>query len=155
MSVKLDLTIISNQPLTLANSKITWTVIINKRPELWFKPLYVCAFSAGSFAASCNRKSSNRRCCLPPESGLCLGYFPRYFFDAESGQCMEFTYGGCGGNENNFEKEEDCKASCKPGKENRALLFIKDWRKETLARTTIYSSIFLSVVLDIASPAPI
>ena len=155
MSVKLDLTVISNQSLTPANSKITSTVIINKRPELWLKPLYVCAISGCSFAALCNPKSSNRRCCLPQDPGLCMGYFPRFFFNATSEQCEEFIYGGCGGNENNFEKEGDCKASCKPGKENRALLFIKDWRKETLALTTIYCSIFLSVVLDIASLAPI
>ena len=155
MSVKLDLTVISNQSLTLANSKITSTVIINKRPELWLKPLYVCAISGCSFAALCNPKSSNRRCCLPADPGLCMGYFPRFFFNATSEQCEEFIYGGCGGNENNFEKEGDCKASCKPGKENRALLFIKDWRKETLALTTIYCSIFLSVVLDLASLAPI
>lgn len=153
MSVKLDLTVISSQPLTLANSRITSTVIINKRPELWLKPLYVCAISGCSFAALCNPKSSNRRCCLPADPGLCMGYFPRFFFNGTSEQCEEFIYGGCGGNENNFEKEGDCKASCKPGKENRALLFIKDWRKETLALTTIYCSIFLSVVLDIASPA--
>lgn len=115
----------------------------------------MCAFSAGSFAALCNSKTSNRRCCLPQDSGLCLGYFPRFFFNATSEQCEEFIYGGCSGNENNFEKEEDCKASCKPGKENKALLFIKDSRKETLALTTIYCLIFLSVLLDIASPAPI
>ena len=86
----------------------------------------MCAFSDGSFAALCNPKNSNRRCCLPQDPGLCLGYFPRYFFDAKSGQCKEFIYGGCGGNKNNFETEEDCSTSCAPGKENRALLFIKD-----------------------------
>ena len=44
MSVKLDLTVISNQPLTLANSKITSTRIFNKSPGLWLKTLYVCVF---------------------------------------------------------------------------------------------------------------
>ena len=145
MSVKLDLTVISSQPLTLANSRITSTVIINKRPELWLKPLYVCAISGCSFAALCNPKNSNRRCCLPADPGLCMGYFPRFFFNATSEQCEEFIYGGCGGNENNFEKEGDCKASCKPGKENRALLFIKDWRKETLALTTNFLLFDISI----------
>ena len=156
MSVKLDLTVISNQSLTPANSKITSTVIINKRPELWLKPLYVCAISGCSFAALCNPKSSNRRCCLPADPGLCMGYFPRFFFNATSEQCEEFIYGGCGGNENNFEKEGDCKASCKPGKENRALLFIKLLKEGNFGsydQLFIVRYFYLSVVLDIASPA--
>ena len=32
----------------------------------------------------------------------------RWYFDPQSGQCNEFLYGGCGGNQNNFESLEEC-----------------------------------------------
>ncbi|XP_071815953.1 uncharacterized protein [Apostichopus japonicus] len=53
-------------------------------------------------------------CSLAKESGLCLAYFPRYFFNSVSGQCEVFIYGGCGGNDNNFAKLEDCEDACVP-----------------------------------------
>ena len=28
------------------------------------------------------------------------------------GECVEFSYGGCGGNENNFETQQACEATC-------------------------------------------
>ncbi|MCA9556844.1 MAG: BPTI/Kunitz domain-containing protein, partial [Myxococcales bacterium] len=37
---------------------------------------------------------------------------PRWFFNTASGQCEEFIYGGCGGNENNFETRAQCEARC-------------------------------------------
>src|SRR5690606_41018756 len=36
-------------------------------------------------------------------------------FSTEKGQCVPFVYGGCGGNENNFESLEDCEAVCGGG----------------------------------------
>nr|ACV66786.1 serine protease inhibitor 2 [Rana chensinensis] len=44
-----------------------------------------------------------------------LGFrFPNYYYDKETGTCKPFIYGGCGGNKNNFDTQEDCEASCKP-----------------------------------------
>ncbi|XP_055938654.1 actinia tenebrosa protease inhibitors-like [Argiope bruennichi] len=57
-------------------------------------------------------KADSDRCSLPAETGLCRGYFPRYYFDKEAGQCKKFVYGGCGGNENNFATEEECESEC-------------------------------------------
>ena len=51
-------------------------------------------------------------CRLQPESGACLAYFPRYFYNSASGMCERFVYGGCGGNENRFRTIEDCQAAC-------------------------------------------
>ena len=51
-------------------------------------------------------------CQLPPERGPCLAYMPRYYFDPAVGECKEFIYGGCLGNENNFETIEACEAKC-------------------------------------------
>ena len=36
----------------------------------------------------------------------------RFFFDAESGSCLPFDYGGCEGNGNNFKTEDMCRAEC-------------------------------------------
>lgn len=51
-------------------------------------------------------------CSLPAEAGDCLAAFPRYAFNADSGECEFFTYGGCGGNGNNFETVDECEAAC-------------------------------------------
>lgn len=51
-------------------------------------------------------------CELPIETGPCDAAIPRYAFDAKTGQCKPFTYGGCEGNANNFGTQTDCQAAC-------------------------------------------
>ncbi|KAH9509810.1 hypothetical protein Btru_045267 [Bulinus truncatus] len=52
------------------------------------------------------------RCQLPPDSGLCFGYFLMYFYNSTSQNCQEFVYGGCGGNANRFETVAECRRAC-------------------------------------------
>ncbi|XP_055939178.1 WAP four-disulfide core domain protein 8-like [Argiope bruennichi] len=54
-----------------------------------------------------------RDCNLPPETGPCKGYLPRYYYDPTTNDCKKFIYGGCGGNKNNFETEEECYEKCR------------------------------------------
>ncbi|XP_052696306.1 eppin-like [Crassostrea angulata] len=56
-------------------------------------------------------------CFLPKEgerSPNCSGYFPRWWYNWRTKQCEQFIYGGCRGNENNFETIQECERQCKP-----------------------------------------
>ena len=52
-------------------------------------------------------------CSLSPEVGPCRAAFRRYFYNSTSDQCEQFIYGGCQGNDNNFETVEECEAKCR------------------------------------------
>ncbi|XP_052084884.1 BPTI/Kunitz domain-containing protein 4-like [Mytilus californianus] len=51
-------------------------------------------------------------CYLPKKTGFCRAAFRRYFYDASTGKCKSFIYGGCRGNENNFKSVKECKRTC-------------------------------------------
>ncbi|XP_014669308.1 PREDICTED: papilin-like isoform X4 [Priapulus caudatus] len=52
-------------------------------------------------------------CQQPKEAGPCDSYVLRWYFSAEDGdRCAPFYYGGCEGNENNFETHQDCSDFC-------------------------------------------
>ncbi|XP_067682613.1 tissue factor pathway inhibitor-like [Haliotis asinina] len=62
------------------------------------------------FAMSAQAKDD--LCDLPPEQGYCRGYFRRYYFDEATQRCVDFIFGGCGGNRNNFVFLEHCQEMC-------------------------------------------
>ncbi|KAJ8048129.1 Papilin [Holothuria leucospilota] len=49
-------------------------------------------------------------CQKPLETGMCRGYFRKWGF--KDGKCQQFVYGGCGGNGNNFNTEDECNDAC-------------------------------------------
>ena len=51
-------------------------------------------------------------CELPPEVGPCRGQYPRWFFNTTSRECELFLYGGCQGNQNQFETIHECIDHC-------------------------------------------
>ena len=59
-----------------------------------------------------NEESPDDTCKLPQVTGPCRGYIRRWSYDASKGSCVEFIYGGCGGNANNFESKDACEAKC-------------------------------------------
>lgn len=51
-------------------------------------------------------------CELTKEIGPCKASIPRFYYNSEKQKCEEFIYGGCGGNANNFETQEECEYMC-------------------------------------------
>lgn len=65
-----------------------------------------------TFPPSVVQPTADNKCELPSEVGECFNYTIRWYFDSENRQCRQFYYGGCGGNENNYESEEECSKEC-------------------------------------------
>ncbi|XP_077535962.1 uncharacterized protein LOC144148277 [Haemaphysalis longicornis] len=92
----------------------------------WFydKEDGVCrAFYYGGCQGNRNRFRSHRECkekcyraqdaCAQPKRpGPCYGVLPMWYYDADSRECRNFTYGGCEGNDNRFESREHCEERC-------------------------------------------
>ena len=73
------------------------------------------AAGTGTAGAGGSGAGGSDICSLPAESGPCLAAMPRWAFNPQTGMCEGFTYGGCGGNANNFATFETCVAACVPG----------------------------------------
>lgn len=51
-------------------------------------------------------------CSLPKDPGPCLALFHRWWYDKKNDTCYGFDYGGCQGNNNNFQSKELCLNMC-------------------------------------------
>ncbi|GLH00224.1 Papilin [Gryllus bimaculatus] len=65
----------------------------------------------GEFAVCCPKPRDV--CFEPKDDGSCNATpVPRWFFNPVKNKCEEFIFGGCGGNQNNFETEKICNTVC-------------------------------------------
>lgn len=59
-------------------------------------------------------------CYLDKQQGPCKQALNRLYYDPRANTCKEFIYGGCEGNDNNFNTFEECENACvrkTPGKD--------------------------------------
>jgi len=75
---------------------------------LMLLPFLVALIEISSIEAS----SSSNRCFLPSDSGNCYASYSAWYYDTNTEDCEKFTYGGCGGNGNNFDSHEECMNAC-------------------------------------------
>jgi Kunitz/Bovine pancreatic trypsin inhibitor domain len=75
--------------------------------------------SVGGGAAGTGQGGSlNDACSAPAAPGQCQAYFEAWYHDANTGVCMPFVYGGCGGNANRYDSLEACQQACPGGSPN-------------------------------------
>ncbi|XP_063160042.1 collagen alpha-6(VI) chain-like [Candoia aspera] len=51
-------------------------------------------------------------CSVNMDSGECEYYTLKWYYAKQRNMCFQFWYGGCGGNKNRFETQEECNALC-------------------------------------------
>uniref|UniRef100_A0A8B9BF20 BPTI/Kunitz inhibitor domain-containing protein n=1 Tax=Anser brachyrhynchus TaxID=132585 RepID=A0A8B9BF20_9AVES len=51
-------------------------------------------------------------CDLPQDSGECQNFDLKWYYNKDQKMCSRFWYGGCGGNRNRFETQEECEFLC-------------------------------------------
>ncbi len=73
----------------------------------------VCDRKVKTRAAIIDSEGSDEEVCnLGPEVGPCKALLNRFYYDNSTKKCTQFFYGGCNGNENNFNTSEECENKC-------------------------------------------
>ncbi|MEQ2291481.1 hypothetical protein AMECASPLE_013755 [Ameca splendens] len=64
-------------------------------------------------------EESEHHCMVPKKAGPCRGSFPRWHYNAASGECEQFIFGGCLPNKNNYVDKKECMDACQGTAEKR------------------------------------
>ncbi|XP_012664616.1 kunitz-type protease inhibitor 2 [Otolemur garnettii] len=57
-------------------------------------------------------------CLVSKVVGRCRASIPRWWYNVTDGSCQQFVYGGCEGNDNNYQSKEECLKKCAGVTEN-------------------------------------
>ncbi|XP_055493648.1 collagen alpha-3(VI) chain-like isoform X3 [Leucoraja erinacea] len=60
--------------------------------------------------------SAKDKCQLPRNEGTCRNFSLKWYYDVKTETCSRFWYGGCNGNENRFNTQDECSKTCFQGR---------------------------------------
>ncbi|XP_072218178.1 kunitz-type protease inhibitor 1-like isoform X2 [Leuresthes tenuis] len=102
--------------------------------------------------ASDEEHCSKPRCTEPPRTGPCRAGHTRWYYDPLDRKCYRFTYGGCDGNDNNFDEDQKCSETCKGVTEKNVFSrgMFDRFETEDEGASDDSSSIAVAVVLSVA-----
>ncbi|XP_032682374.1 papilin-like [Odontomachus brunneus] len=86
--------------------KVSCEVKCKRQPSLSVSPQIVTTVTPPT------EQPKSSICLMPPDAGSCDGTIIAYYYDAQQQMCQAFLYGGCGGNANKFQTEEQCERLC-------------------------------------------
>lgn len=81
--------------------------------KLWLRGVFV--------VATIETLNARRECFLELDDGPCRASIPRWFYNRTARECQNFIYGGCEGNQNNFETKQHCEQMCQGNKTSEKL----------------------------------
>ncbi|XP_064410991.1 collagen alpha-6(VI) chain-like [Latimeria chalumnae] len=70
------------------------------------------AVTNGTDIVSVVEEQSKDACAMEQEQGACQNYVLKWYYDSGRNECSRFWYGGCNGNKNRFETQEECASLC-------------------------------------------
>ncbi|XP_015269479.1 PREDICTED: collagen alpha-3(VI) chain [Gekko japonicus] len=63
-------------------------------------------------------------CNLKKEEGTCRNFILKWYYDTVTKSCARFWYGGCGGNDNRFNTQNECEITCFSARVNSGVMTI-------------------------------
>ncbi|XP_075594717.1 putative Kunitz-type serine protease inhibitor [Balearica regulorum gibbericeps] len=84
-------------------------------------------------------------CTVPRVTGPCRASFLRWYYNPANRTCHQFIYGGCRGNKNNYENEEECLNRCVIKPENPG----DDFHRDFLSTKALALGVLLAVLAAI------
>ncbi|MCJ8737033.1 hypothetical protein PDJAM_G00019220 [Pangasius djambal] len=88
------------------------------------------------------------RCTQPPVTGPCRDSNTKWYYNPYDQKCSRFNYGGCQGNDNQFDSEQDCMNLCSKVTEKDAFARRAVFEKQTQDSQSV--SIAIAVALGLA-----
>ncbi|KAG5668523.1 hypothetical protein PVAND_016462 [Polypedilum vanderplanki] len=70
--------------------------------------------------STCINPHGKAVCDLPKVRGPCTENHMKFYYDIDKKKCLQFSYGGCKGNANKFDKINDCRQVCMKNDESES-----------------------------------